>query len=548
MSWGPKSCEIRGGLGADHNSSKEICPTAAQAAGSFRPQDRQNVGYSGTPMWRIALERQQNEQNQAAASGGSVPKLPEGFRPVDKRAPANLPAGQWYHNEKKQIFWNAREDQMYIFDPVTQKHVAMHEAENHDIKLAIGSCFHEKAAQVKHLLVNDLAKASQALRISIDHLDRPCALYAVYEGHRGGPGNACADFVVKHLHGKLLPKLAAFRGYWEDQRLQAAIKETFEELDSEFAEKHKSSTEGCCAAVALITGRRLVMASLGDVAGVVCMRSGEAIEQIKPHAVKDPDDDDDSDDDDGGDAVAEEAPPIRWTRAFGDLDFKRHDSSPRLLATPEVMVVHLNPSHRGFAFICRGLYNAIGRSVAVSTVFRRSAGRPRMASGALVDAAVQWLGEVGDLALGSIVVSFDYLEAPSDANGRPEKKPRLELKVPSQVRLRHIVLKHKECKSLHDKVRNKQVKRTRGEAERRLRAVLEECESDPKKTAFSQRCRELSECQSSLKTGELTGDLGWVKPGKYGPAFDAASFALQVGQLSDLVDSDQGVHVIMRTA
>merc|ERR1712176_1393740 len=109
----------------------------------------------------------------------------------------------------------------------------------------------------------------------------------------------------------------------------------------------------------------LVMASLGDVAGVVCMRSGEAIEQMKPHAVKDPDEEDDSDDDGDGDAVVEEAPPIRWTRAFGDLDFKRHDSSPRLLATPDVMVVHLDPSHRGFAFICRALYNAIGRSVAV---------------------------------------------------------------------------------------------------------------------------------------------------------------------------------------
>lgn len=166
-----------------------------------------------------------------------------------------------------------------------------------------------------------------------------------------------------------------------------------------------------------------------------------------------------------------------------------------------------------------------------------------MASGALVDAAVQWLGQVGDLGLGSIVVFFDRVEAP---DAPPQKRARKE--DPSQVRLRHILLKHRECKSTIDKVRNKQVKRTRGEAERTLRAVLEECEGDPERRAFTARCKELSECQSCLKAGDLVGDLGWVKPGKYGQAFDDTAFALQVGQLSDLADTDQGIHIIMRTA
>jgi len=119
---------------------------------------------------------------------------------------------------------------------------------------------------------------------------------------------------------------------------------------------------------------------------------------------------------------------------------------------------------------------------------------------------------------------------------------------PSQVRLRHILLKHRECKSVVDKVRNRQVKRSRGEAERLLRAVLEECEGDPKRRAFTQRCKELSECTTCLSAGDLAGDLGWVKPGKFGQAFDTAAFPLQVGQLSDLVDTDQGIHIIMRVA
>merc|ERR1719221_2580160 len=156
-----------------------------------------------------------------------------------------------------------------------------------------------------------------------------------------------------------------------------------------------------------------------------------------------------------------------------------------------------------------------------------------MVSGTLVDAAVQWLGQVGDLGLGSIVAFFDKVQAP---DAPPPKRARLEQ--PSQVRLRHILLKHRECKSTADKVRNKQVRRTRGEAERLLRAVLEECEAaSTAKGVFTQRCRELSECLSCLTAGDLAGDLGWVKPGKFSPAFDAAAFMLQVGQLSDLVDS-----------
>merc|ERR1712050_731572 len=110
--------------------------------------------------------------------------------------------------------------------------------------------------------------------------------------------------------------------------------------------------------------------------------------------------------------------------------------------------------------------------------------------------------------------------------GRPKKAEA------TQVRARHILIKHKECKSTTDKVRNKQVKRTRGEAERLLRAVLEECEGDKEHKIFTQRCREISECKSCLKAGDLVGDLGWQKrgQGKLGDAFETMAFSLQVGQ------------------
>lgn len=582
---GPKPAEVRVGMGMDRGSNNEVVPTGSQG-GQSTMADKQNTGYSGTPMWKLALDRAQREQ--AAAANAPAVKIPDGFKPMESvsevvlpvskrpqnsntQAPTLLPplnkqaqmkqsepppSSKWYYSEKRNIFWSTVDYKLYVLDPVTRMPAELHESVTNEMKISVGACFHESSTQARHILVKDLNKAAQSLRTSIEHLDRPAAIYALYEGHRGagssGTGNMCADYCSKNLHQKLILKLSAFRGFWDNGRLERTMKESFEELDEEFAAKFPSETDGCCAMVALVLGQRLILASVGDVAGVVVTKTGEPLVPIKPHALRDPDDDEeDSDDNDGG-AAEQMAEPgqFRWTRSFGDLEVKRAGSGSRLVATPDVSVINLNQSHRGVALVCRELFNNIGRGVAVSTVFKRSGGRPRMASGALVDAAVQWLGHIeGAMNLGSVVAFFDSTD---EVTSNPAKRRKVEQ--PSQVRLRHVLLKHKECKSTTDKVRNKQVKRTRGEAERILRAVLEECEADPKRcsTMFTQRCRELSECTTSQVSGELAGDLGWVKPGKneakFGPSFDAAAFALQVGQLSDLIDSEQGIHILIRAA
>ena len=40
---------------------------------------------------------------------------------------------------------------------------------------------------------------------------------------------------------------------------------------------------------------------------------------------------------------------------------------------------------------------------------------------------------------------------------------------------------------------------------------------------------------------------GWFTRGKMQKPFEDATFALNVGELSEIVDTDSGVHIILRT-
>lgn len=43
------------------------------------------------------------------------------------------------------------------------------------------------------------------------------------------------------------------------------------------------------------------------------------------------------------------------------------------------------------------------------------------------------------------------------------------------------------------------------------------------------------------------GDLGYVGPGTMDPAFDNAAFSLEVGDVSEVFESENGYHIILRT-
>jgi peptidyl-prolyl cis-trans isomerase NIMA-interacting 1 len=58
---------------------------------------------------------------------------------------------------------------------------------------------------------------------------------------------------------------------------------------------------------------------------------------------------------------------------------------------------------------------------------------------------------------------------------------------------------------------------------------------------------ELAVTESDCSSAKRNGDLGYFGRGQMQPSFEEAAFKLRVGELSEPVWSDSGVHLILRT-
>jgi NIMA-interacting peptidyl-prolyl cis-trans isomerase 1 len=117
---------------------------------------------------------------------------------------------------------------------------------------------------------------------------------------------------------------------------------------------------------------------------------------------------------------------------------------------------------------------------------------------------------------------------------------------PREVRVLHLLKKHRGSRRPAS-WRNPKITDTREEALvalQELMEILREVQADPKelRATFEELARTESDC-SSFKRG---GDLGFFGRRKMQPAFEHASFALKIGELSDVVETSSGVHAILR--
>ena len=114
---------------------------------------------------------------------------------------------------------------------------------------------------------------------------------------------------------------------------------------------------------------------------------------------------------------------------------------------------------------------------------------------------------------------------------------------PTTVRCSHILQKHNKSRNPKDRVRNKIITRSPEEAMKNIVKIREELVKNGVKENFANMAYNVSEC-SSCQNG---GDLGEFGHGDMVPEFEEVAFKLKIGELSEPVSTESGIHLILRT-
>jgi len=107
------------------------------------------------------------------------------------------------------------------------------------------------------------------------------------------------------------------------------------------------------------------------------------------------------------------------------------------------------------------------------------------------------------------------------------------------VKASHILIKHTESRNPKSHKENP-VTRTKAQAIAECQELIDKLKAG---SDFAQLANKESHC-GSYKRG---GDLGEFGPGKMQKPFEEATFKLKIGELSGVVDTASGIHVIKRT-
>eukprot|EP00927_Polykrikos_kofoidii_P051383 TRINITY_DN45180_c0_g1_i1.p1 TRINITY_DN45180_c0_g1~~TRINITY_DN45180_c0_g1_i1.p1 ORF type:complete len:526 (+),score=90.68 TRINITY_DN45180_c0_g1_i1:323-1900(+) len=457
------------------------------------------------------------------ANGASKFEPPPGYEDV-----ADAPG--WFQNADKQLFLNLPSGNYYCWDRAFGYFYELYTGVDLSTVFAVrgeaAACSGTDASSAsRHVLIGDLHRAASSLKLSFAHHDSPAAMFAVYDGTVGGA--TVAEAAARTFHRNLLPRLAAYRGRWEDTQLEATLSETVAAVADEVNPAERDGGVGF--ALALILGRRLTLAAA---CGSSCT--------LLSHR------------------------PSASAADVGDLDVT---SCGKAALTRCITV---NDAHLGVVLSVEPVRRALAQSGGPGLPARTDLvkERPRASCWAVLDSAHQ---SANGAPLVAAVVRFVWTlpEADGGSGGPPAaKKLRGDVihgngglcaspALLSKVRCRHILLRHSGTTSTGE--RGPKPKRSGSEAERQMLAVLREVETGGS-AAFTARCRALSECETARRGGDLTGDIGWMdrdntknvdprgRDAKVPASLLRAAFSLAVGQLSDIITSERGVHLLLRTA
>lgn len=370
----------------------------------------------------------------------------------------------------------------------------------------------------KHVVIPDLHRAGQALKVTLDHLDRPSAMLGVF-GLPAGTEGVPVEIAARGFHEKLIRRLAANRSEWPDEALFGAITGALFDLAAGYSGVQP------VAAIALVVGRRVAAVSTAGTS--LCLVTGSSVNSAVPSIC----------------VVAGGA-----TTGFEELEAGGDSAS-------QISII-----------LSAGETQLDEGEMMLATTPHLYQGRPRAASVALLKAARQG-GAQGQLAAACAHLQWPRTAPAEEPLGKQRGKAEDVLR---KVRISQILLRNWQGKGAQpiNPVRRKPVSRTTEDAEVELLNVLESLVADGC-ASFRSACKTVSECQSALKGGGLEGDLGWVdqakdaalkrakgEPGNPRSVVKAAipapvlkaAFELEAGDLSDLIHSDLGVHLVLRTA
>ena len=113
---------------------------------------------------------------------------------------------------------------------------------------------------------------------------------------------------------------------------------------------------------------------------------------------------------------------------------------------------------------------------------------------------------------------------------------------PLRVRCLHILIKHNGSRRPVSSRTSARITIDKQQAIKELEEIQQKLVGHQSAHQFEQLAKLRSDC-SSYKRG---GDLGWFGKGEMQPAFEEAAFGLGIGEVSGIVETDSGVHLIKR--
>jgi len=121
--------------------------------------------------------------------------------------------------------------------------------------------------------------------------------------------------------------------------------------------------------------------------------------------------------------------------------------------------------------------------------------------------------------------------------------PTLPAQPGERVRVRHLLVKHEQSRR-PSSWREENITRTKEEAINQLTSYKDEImQSENKLEKFEELASKYSDCNSAKRGG----DLGFFCRGEMQKPFEQTSFGLSIGEISDIVETESGAHIIYRT-